>query len=159
MTVCEDEDRSPGGVLGPWAGTISQADYEALALFRREVRAFMAFSQRTLEAEGVTPHQYQAMLAIQARGDRDMAIGDLAEELHISIQSAVELVGRMKQAGFVERTRSRKDLRRILLTLAPAGRQVLPRLAGLHLAQQRANASKFAAALHRFQSIGDAWAA
>jgi DNA-binding MarR family transcriptional regulator len=153
-TLAEPEDRSltDGAVLDQPA--ITQADYEALALFRYEIRRFLDFSRQLLDAEGLPPAQYQALLAIQAhRGP--MSISDLAHELFIKIQTAVELVARLQDADLVIRTVSPDDRRRILLTLTPHAEQIFPRLAALHLAQLHSKAPSFAAALARFQN---AWA-
>jgi DNA-binding MarR family transcriptional regulator len=132
---------------------MSQPDYEALALFRYEIRQFLDFSRQLLDAEGLPPAQYQAILAIKAH-DGAMAIGELAHELFIKIQTAVELVNRMQDAGLVIRTMSPTDRRRVLLTLTPHAEQIFPRLAALHLAQLHSKAPSFAVALARFQSAG-----
>ena len=50
----------------PQVAAIGQSDYEALALFRHEIRRFLAFSKELLDACGMPPVQYQALLAIKA---------------------------------------------------------------------------------------------
>jgi DNA-binding MarR family transcriptional regulator len=80
-----------------------------------------------------------------------MSISELAHELLIQVQTAVELVARMQDADLVRRTVSPDDRRRILLSLTPRAERMFPRLAALHLAQLRAKASSFAAALVRFK--------
>ncbi|MDW4691806.1 MarR family transcriptional regulator, partial [Escherichia coli] len=58
----------------------SQADYEALSQFRYLIRCFMEFSQEAAKAEGLTPRQHQALLAIRGfPGGGPVTIGDLAE--------------------------------------------------------------------------------
>jgi DNA-binding MarR family transcriptional regulator len=147
----ESEDRplSQATVLTPPV-EMTQADYEALALFRYEMRRFMGFSKEFLDAEGVSSVQYQAMLAIKARA-QPMTIGELAKELFIKIQTAVELVDRLQDAGLVERSHSPEDRRRILLSLTAKAEDILPRLAAGHLANHRAKAASFAKAIARFQ--------
>ena len=131
---------------------MDQSDYQALAAFRLEIRRFMAFSRQFLEAEGLPPAQYQAMLAIQASNAAPYGISDLAAELFIRVQTAVELVARMQESGLVDRQPSRADRRRILLTLTERGRDILPQLAERHLQELHAKAPAFAKALARFSA-------
>ena len=129
-----------------------QDEYEALATFRYEIRQFLDFSRRMLESSGVPPVQYQAMLAIKAQSDEPMSIGQLAEQLHVRIQSAVELIARMQEAGLVRRSPSSRDRRRILLTLTPHAEAILPELAQRHLVVLREKVPAFSAALARFSA-------
>jgi DNA-binding MarR family transcriptional regulator len=121
-----------------------------LALFRYEIRRFLDFSKQLLDVEGLPPVQYQAILAVKARRG-EMSISDLARELLIQANTAVELVSRLQTAGLVTRTASPDDRRRILLALTPRAEEIFPRLAALHLAQLRAKAPGLAAALARFR--------
>ncbi len=57
-----------------------QADYEALAEFRYQIRCFLEFSQNRARAVGLTPRQHQALPAIRGfGGGRPTTVGDLAE--------------------------------------------------------------------------------
>lgn len=79
----------------------SQADYEALSQFRYLIRCFLEFSQEAAKAEGLTPRQHQALLAIRGYpGGGPVAIGDLAERLRLRHHTTVELVDRLSRQGW-----------------------------------------------------------
>ena len=120
------------------AQMIGDAEYRSLAGFRQHMRGFFAFSEQTIQAAGVAPAQYQAMLAIRAHGTKpSITISGLAEQLMIRVNSAVELVQRLQAADMVCRMRSTADRRRIELSLTPKGSAVLAALAALHVDEHR----------------------
>lgn len=112
----------------------SQADYEALSQFRYLIRCFMEFSQEAAKAEGLTPRQHQALLAIRGfRGGGPVTIGDLAERLRLRHHTTVELVDRLSDAGLVERVLDPADQRRVLLELTGRAAGHLAELSAVHL--------------------------
>lgn len=116
--------------------SIEEADYQALAAFRRALREFVAFSELAARSVGLTPQQHQALLSIRGFG-RPMSIGALAEELLIRPNSALELAGRLVKAGLVTRTSAADDRRRVDLTLTPRAEALLSELSATHLAELR----------------------
>jgi len=115
---------------------LSQADYEALARFRQALRNFMAFSDSQLEALGLGPQRYQALLAIRAKPDGSrISVGELADLLLIKPNTAAELANRLEAAGLIERVRDAADRRRALLALTPAGMAKLDEAAQAHFAR------------------------
>lgn len=128
----QDDDMSGDVTNKP----LTQADYEALARFRQALRNFMAFSDSQLEAVGMGPQRYQALLAIKAKpGDALVSVGELAELLLIKPNTAAELVNRLKSAGLIERVRDPADRRRALLSLTLAGAAKLDEVAQVHFAK------------------------
>jgi len=128
----QDDDMSDDVTNKP----LSQADYEALARFRQALRNFMAFSDSQLEAVGMGPQRYQALLAIKAKpGDALVSVGELAELLLIKPNTAAELVNRLESAGLIERVRDPADRRRALLSLTLAGAAKLDEVAQVHFAK------------------------
>lgn len=128
----QDDDMSGDVTNKP----LTQADYEALARFRQALRNFMAFSDSQLEAVGMGPQRYQALLAIRAKpGDALVSVGELAELLLIKPNTAAELVNRLEAAGLIERVRDLADRRRALLSLTPAGAAKLDEVAQVHFAK------------------------
>ncbi|WP_407168085.1 MarR family winged helix-turn-helix transcriptional regulator [Bradyrhizobium sp. ORS 111] len=112
----------------------SQADYEALSQFRYLIRCFLEFSQEAAKAEGLTPRQHQALLAIRGYpGGGPVAIGDLAERLRLRHHTTVELVDRLSEAGLVERVLDPADQRRVLLKLTGLAAGHLAKLSAAHL--------------------------
>lgn len=108
---------------------LEAADYQSLGEFRRAIRDFLAFSEESAREHGVTAQQHQALLAIRAHiGSEPMSIGELADSLLIKNHSAVGLVARLVERGFVQRHASESDRRRVLLTLEPRGDDALTRI-------------------------------
>src|SRR3954470_9410241 len=115
---------------------LATRDYARLASFRHELRKFLRFSDATAASVGLTAHHYQAMLVVRAcPDDRNVAIGDLAQQLLIKHNSAVELVDRLAELDLVARDTSMTDRRKVDLRLTPRGRSVLAKLAAAHRAE------------------------
>jgi DNA-binding MarR family transcriptional regulator len=112
---------------------VSKAEYETLAAFRYALRRFLRFSEEAAQAVGLTPQQYQAMLAIKGFPGRDrVLIGELAERLQIRHHSAVGLVDRLVAQGLVVREPAQTDRRQVYVAITEHGAEVLGRLAAVH---------------------------
>jgi DNA-binding MarR family transcriptional regulator len=108
--------------------------YEALADFRYALRVFLAFSEQAAGTAGLSPQQYQAMLAIKGARDRtDLGIREIADRLMIRHHTAVELVDRLAKNGFVTRVKDENDARRVLVRLTPKAERTMDGLAAAHL--------------------------
>ena len=107
--------------------------YGALAGFRSSLRRFLAASEAISRESGVTPQQYQAMLAIRTRPGASMAMKELAEQLLLTHHAAVQMVDRLAKAGLAIREASTADRRLVLLKLTPKGETLLDQLAERHL--------------------------
>ena len=108
--------------------------YVALADFRYALRRFFAFSEQAAGEAGLSPQQYQALLAIKgAPDDAEIGIQDLAARLMIRHHSAVELVNRLEKNGFVARAKSEADARRVLVRTTAKAERVMDGLAAAHL--------------------------
>lgn len=118
---------------------LSKEDYELLARFRYTLRTFLGFSEGAALAHGVTPQQYQALLAVEGFPGRDwVSVGELAEQMRVAHHSAVGLVDRLEKLKLVRRTPSREDRRRVQVSLTPKGRSVLEKLYRVHRAELQA---------------------
>ena len=125
------------------APPLRQEDYEALANLRFALRQFMDFSASAAQSEGLPPQQHQALLAIKGqRGGEAMTIGMLAERLIIAPHTATELVGRLSDAGLVERHADPVDRRRQTILLTEKADELLTRLSAVHLSEIRVMAPK-----------------
>jgi DNA-binding MarR family transcriptional regulator len=107
--------------------------YGELAAVRRAVRAFLAASEVICRASGVTPVQYQAMLAIRTAPGERPTMKALADELVLTPHGAVQLVDRLARAGLATRERSEADRRRVFVVLTNEGRRLIRRLASEHI--------------------------
>ncbi|MBZ5591258.1 MAG: MarR family winged helix-turn-helix transcriptional regulator [Acidobacteriia bacterium] len=119
----------------PLLETITDSDYQALAEVRYQIRRFLHFSEQAARAAGLEPHQHQLLLAV--RGHDKRSIGILAERLQIQHHSAVELVDRLEERGFVARSRAPSDRRQVMVQLTPRGEEELKKLTTCHLAELR----------------------
>jgi DNA-binding MarR family transcriptional regulator len=134
---------------------LTLSDYQALAEFRYQIRRFLHFSEKAVQASGLERGQYQLMLAIKGipQGVRPR-IRELANRMQIQHHSAVELVNRLEAGGFVRRDRAQDDKREVLLALTPKGEKVLAELAMHHHEELQSAAPKLVTALRRVMKVG-----
>jgi DNA-binding MarR family transcriptional regulator len=135
---------------------LTDADFEVLAAFRAGLRRFMRFSEEAAREAGLTPQQHQLLVAIRGHaGDEPPTIGDLAEALQIRHHSAVELVDRVEQRGFVSRGTSAADNRRVHVSLTRDGETVLRQLTAAHRREHRQLAAIFRQLQERLEPTFD----
>ena len=121
-------------------GNLDEAALKALADFRLALRRFLADSEAVTSSTGVTSQQYQAMLVIRTQPGGIIAIKDLAEQMLLAPNGAVQLVDRLAGGGLVERRGSPRDRRSVLVNLTDAGGALVRRLAAAHLPELRKRA-------------------
>ncbi|HUQ25533.1 MAG TPA: MarR family transcriptional regulator [Burkholderiales bacterium] len=130
-------------------------DYARLAAFRHALRRFLRFSEEAAVAVGLTGQHYQAMLVVRGwPEDARVTINDLAKQLLIRHNSAVELVDRLVDEDLLQREVSSRDRRKVELRLTSRGRGLLAKLAALHRSElQRIgpDLERFFAAISRRQ--------
>jgi DNA-binding MarR family transcriptional regulator len=105
----------------------------ALAGFHRGLRQFLAASDEAARAAGVTALQSQALLAVKAAQAGRIALGDLARELMLKSNAAVQMVDRLEAQALVLRVPSRTDGRVVDIELTPEGEGLIGALAATHL--------------------------
>lgn len=116
----------------------NEDDYRTLAAFRAGLRRFLRFSEEAARAAGLSPQQHQLLIAIRGHpGPEPPTVGDLATALQIRHHSAVGLIDRMAQAGYVQRESSTVDSRRVHVTITPEGETVLRSLTAAHRQEHR----------------------
>lgn len=110
--------------------------YARIGAFRLAMRRFLAFSDAGARAQGLTPQQHQALLAIKSHGaDTPISISELADQLMIRTHSAVGLVARLVERNLVVRHPSPQDRRRVLLELRAQGEAALETITRANLEQ------------------------
>ncbi|MFH1499810.1 MAG: MarR family transcriptional regulator [Verrucomicrobiota bacterium] len=113
--------------------SLAKEDFELLADFRYKLRKFLGFSETAAVSQGVTPQQYQALLAIEGFPGRNwVTVGELAEQMQVAHHSAVGLVNRMQALRLVRRTPSKEDRRRVQVSLTAKGLAILEKLYRVH---------------------------
>ena len=107
-------------------------EYRQLAAFRHALRRFARFSEAAAEKVGLSAQHYQAMLAVHASDGGRLTINELAQQLLIRHNSAVELVNRLSRKGLAMREPAPGDKRKVCVRLSARGDRVLARLAEVH---------------------------
>ena len=122
------------------AKEITTAEYRALAELRYRIRKFVREGDAAASAAGLEPQQYLLLLAIRGLPEGEEAtIGTLADRLALKHHSAVELIDRLETRGYVHRSRSRDDRRRVLVALLPRGEKLLEQVARQRISELRAS--------------------
>ena len=139
-----------GNTVASRPTVLAKADYETLAEFRYALRKFLGFSEAAASKHGVTPQQYQALLAIEGFPGRNwVSIGELAEQMRIAHHSAVGLADRMEAMRLVKRTAARDDRRRVRVALTAKGLRRLEKLYLVHRDELRSTGPQLARLLQK----------
>lgn len=127
---------------------ITPAEYRALAELRYRIRHFLREGDAKARSVGLEPQQYLMLLAIRGLPEGSEAtIQTLAERLALKHHSAVELIDRLETHGYVRRTRSRDDRRRVFVTLLPRGERQLELVARNRISELRTSGEALVAAI------------
>jgi DNA-binding MarR family transcriptional regulator len=134
---------------------ITPAEYRALAELRYRIRHFLREGDAKARAVGLEPQQYLMLLAIRGLPEgREATIQTLAERLALKHHSAVELVDRLETNGYVRRTRSRDDRRRVFVTLLPRGERLLEQVAQNRISELRTSGEALVGAIEALLERG-----
>lgn len=128
---------------------ISLSQYQSLAEFRYQLRRFLHFSEQAARSVGLEPQQHQLLLALKGLPQgRPATVGELAERLQIQHHSTVELINRMVEKNFLERSRDESDQRKVIIHLTPYGEEILRKLSLLHRTELRSSGPELVGALN-----------
>ncbi|MEY2565358.1 MAG: hypothetical protein QOH88_3551 [Verrucomicrobiota bacterium] len=131
---------------------LQQEDYEALAAFRYAMRKFLRVSIAVLAEAGLTPEQYEALLALRASERANgLNITALSERLQVRHHTAVTLVGKLVGRKLLARISNESDRRHVNLRLTAAGASILKRMAAIHRRELRNRSAEMIDALLRLQ--------
>jgi DNA-binding MarR family transcriptional regulator len=134
---------------------ITHAEYRALAELRYRIRHFLREGDAKARAVGLEPQQYLMLLAIRGLPEGSEAtIQTLAERLALKHHSAVELIDRLETNGYVRRTRSRDDRRRVFVTLLPRGERLLEQVAQNRISELRTSGEALVGAIEALLERG-----
>ena len=128
---------------------ISLSQYQSLAEFRYQLRRFLHFSEQAARSVGLEPQQHQLLLALKGLPQgRPATVGELAERLQIQHHSTVELINRMVEKNFLERSRDESDQRKVIIHLTPYGEEILRKLSLLHRTELRSSGPELVRSLN-----------
>lgn len=123
---------------------LSKEDFEALARFRFGIRRYLRLSEEIVRGHGLTPQQYQLLLALMGFPGREWAtVRELADVIQLRHHSVVELVNRAQKQGLVRREADPTDARAVRVLLTGDGERVLARLSSLHRDELRRMGTAF----------------
>ena len=107
--------------------TSSAAEAEELIASVHEViRAVLARTHPTLEAEGISMGQFWALHLVSSL--RSASVSTVARHLAVSAPTVCANIDQLETAGLVTRHRSELDRRAVVLALTPKGRKVESRV-------------------------------
>jgi DNA-binding MarR family transcriptional regulator len=129
---------------GALARPLTKPDFEALARFRFAIRRYLRVSEEIVRSHGLTPQQYQLLLALMGFPGREWAtVRELADLIQLRHHSVVELVNRAQRQGLVRRAAHPTDARAVCVSLTEEGELILARLSVLHRDELRRMGSAF----------------
>jgi DNA-binding MarR family transcriptional regulator len=128
---------------------ITLSQYQSLAEFRYQLRRFLHFSEQAARSVGLEPQQHQLLLTLKGLPNgRTATVSELAKRLQIQHHSTVELINRMVDRNFLERSRDENDQRKVIIHLTPYGEEVLRKLSLLHRTELRSSGPELVHALN-----------
>lgn len=137
------------------APEITPAEYRALAELRYRIRHFLREGDAKSRDVGLEPQQYLMLLAIRGLPEGSPStIQTLAERLALKHHSAVELIDRLETHGYVRRTRSRDDRRRVFVSLLPRGDRLLRQVAQNRISELRTSGEALVGAIEALLERG-----
>ncbi|MGH2515486.1 MAG: MarR family winged helix-turn-helix transcriptional regulator [Ktedonobacterales bacterium] len=131
---------SAEGAADADGSALTKDEYAQLAQLRYSLREFARATEVEARAVGITPQQYQLLLAIKGFPGREQAnISELAERLQIRHNAVIGLVNRAEARGLVRRMQdaNRIDRRVVLIQLMAEGERILQAMAAALRSERR----------------------
>lgn len=100
-----------------------KSHYTVLITLRKIIRAIDLYSKKLVRDTGLTGPQLLLMQSIADNGE--LAVGSLANNVSLSQATVTSILDRLETRGYILRTRSTEDKRRVLVTLTEQGHSAL----------------------------------
>jgi DNA-binding MarR family transcriptional regulator len=128
--------------------------YQELAEFRCQIVSYLKKADQGARAAGLEPQQYLLLLVLRGLpAGSEPSIRTLAERLQVRHHSAVGLIDRLEQRGFVRRERAKDDRRCVLVRPTARGNAVLAKVAKERISDLRTMAPALVRALSAIVAI------
>ncbi len=95
---------------------------EILSTLRQIIHAIDLYSKKLARESGLTTPQL--VLLDRLAGFQEMSVGELAKTVNLSNATVTGILDRLEKRGYIERTRSRNDKRRVHVMITKLGREV-----------------------------------
>lgn len=113
------------------------------SLYTETINAFLSVYRylrqcsRRMHAEGIGGRKVATLRYLRDEGP--LTVGQIRDYLYVSDSSASELVARLEEKGYVQRTRSHQDNRVVVVSLTEQGKEIADRvpLDGVPLLRER----------------------
>jgi DNA-binding MarR family transcriptional regulator len=105
---------------------VSRSDFALLAHVRQSIRALNRAIEAGSAAADLTVQQQAFLLALSARGGRDVPLAEIRAEIRMDQATASDLLARLSRRGLVQRAPG-EDRRSVRLTLTREGRRAFER--------------------------------
>jgi DNA-binding MarR family transcriptional regulator len=129
---------------------VSIEEYQALAALRYCIREFLRDGDAVARRVGLSPQQYFMMLAIRGLPRRcEATIRTLAQRMALKHHSAVEIVDRLEENGYVRRSRRQKDRRLVTVSPLQSGERLLERVVKKRIGELRSNGRRLVHAINQ----------
>lgn len=96
---------------------------EVIRTIRRIIRAIDLQSKRLVKNYGLTGPQLLIIKKLQSWGG--MTVSELAREINVSQSTVTSILDRLERYGYVLRSRSETDRRRVIVNISERGKAVL----------------------------------
>lgn len=148
-------------LLAQWARERPDLDTAPVAVFGRLHRVAILLTERltALYAEfGLSEGEFDILCALRRAGEAGLAPVDVAQQTMVTTGGTTKRLHRLEERGLLARHADDMDRRRQVLTLSPAGRQLIDAAYPAHLENERqllaplspSDAEALASALHRW---------
>jgi DNA-binding MarR family transcriptional regulator len=128
-------------IVEQWRRERPELDTTAMAVFGRIYRAAKRAAdvqEQTYAAFGITRADFDVLATLRRAGGPDgLSPGRLTEALMISTGGMTSRLDRLERSGLVVRRADPDDRRALLVTLTPAGRELIDEAVGAGLAVQQ----------------------
>jgi len=96
---------------------------DVLTAIRRIIRAIELRSRKMFQQYGLTGPQFVVLKELE--NPREITVGEIAVNVSLSSATVTDILGRLEKRGLVERTRSDRDKRRVLVKATEDGLALL----------------------------------
>jgi DNA-binding MarR family transcriptional regulator len=128
-------------ILEQWRRERPELDHSPIGVIGRISRLARELEQRlepVYAAHGLEPGWHDVLATLRRTGPPyRLRPTDFANALMLTTSGTTKRLDRLEQAGLIERAPDPADRRGILITLTPAGRELIDRVTEDHLANER----------------------